>query len=116
MSRPNKVPYTGMSISKELENRLFYLADPKIVWRRGQPCKSGQACLVEDFDPVRGVTVDGLTITAQFFLDRFVRYYAANDADSFPTAVGFNDQIAKSRQEVLWMLEEAIAEAKEQGV
>lgn len=125
-----------MSIAQQLEDRLMILADTKVKWVRGTPSKKGQSCLVIDYD--KGHRSIPLSSSALTWLGNFISDYS-READpngddgcdtllvapirglenrkfTDPRASGFNDHLAHDRTEVLWALEEAIDQAKWEGV
>lgn len=114
----------GPTIAQEIEGRLFYLADPAVRWVRRAPTVEGCSCLTHD-GPSTETVWSG---PAYKFLTGFVSDYAAyaarriNDGarrQSTPGLGGwlveFNLTVA-SREALLWMLEEALDEALEQGI
>lgn len=109
-------------VASELRDRLFYLADPKVRWVRGLPQRSNQSCLL--YDHVGGAEISvALTPTTETWLYDFVFKYTDGEFVGDPLWPGtdlgvdpveFNE--TSSRQEVLWMLEEAVDEAIWEGV
>lgn len=91
-----------MSIAEELEQRLWYLADPQVKWVPRTPNDFYEACLV-----LGGCALSNLT---QAWLNGFCLDYDGC------WAVCFNDDTCNRREQVLWMLEEAIDQARWEGV
>lgn len=97
-----------MTIAQELEERMWYLADPKVRWVQGNPVELNESCLLHD-----GIaTYPGFSPEARRWLDEFCYYYVGASA----SAMTFNDVTAKTRRDVILMLEEAIDQAKWEGV
>ena len=97
------------TIADELEDRLWYLADPAVVWVNHLP-HNGQSCLILDaqhsHDHIRDIF--GMSKAARLWLEKFL------DVDCQSPAI-FNDH-CRTRDEVLWMLEEAVEQARWEGV
>jgi hypothetical protein len=98
------------TIAQELEERLFYLADPDVTWVRGNPQRSGQACMVHDGVGGHLAAISALSLPARAWLRNFM----LDVEDELPTQ--FNDHHAKSRWNVLERLEEAVDQARWEGV
>ena len=94
-----------MTVAQELEDRLWYLADPKVKWVQRWPV-GAEVCLVRGNGVRSGLA---FSPTANDWLIEFVRLYAG----MLPSY--FNDR-ARRREEVLWLLEEAVEQARWEGV
>lgn len=101
-----------MTIARELEARLFELADPKTKWVQDSPRNPGEQCLVVRY-PEGGVR--NWQVPWEIETSTWLREFVSGYADGM-TPTGFNDRVAKSRDEVLWMLQEAIDQARWEGV
>jgi hypothetical protein len=109
-----------VTIAAELKNRHAYLSDHRVRWVQTVPVGPRQACLLDNGDPLGSQDSNpALSDEATAFLDWFVGGYAELPADHPERqldALCFNDDVARSRQDVLWMLEEAADEAKALGL
>lgn len=92
-----------MTIAQELEDRMWYLADPATRWVNGLPVNS-QSCLLYD-GPSLGMSRDAANWLRTFF-------YATEDVDP----VGFNDAPGRTRDDVIERLQEAVDQARWEGV
>lgn len=108
-----------MTIAQELKRRREYLSDPTVDWVSRAPRFDGEACLIADCPVDRRELRLALTHGAELFLDDFVREYGAEgeNPSSMPiSAAEFNDAYCTSREQVLWMLDEAVDQAKFLGI
>jgi len=109
-----------VKIAKQLRKRREFLSDRRNVrWVQRMPQEQGESCLILD-GPRH---TPGLSDEATDFLDWFLEEYAngleeREDLGENWTmdCVDFNDTMVKSRDEVLWMLDEAADAAKEAGL
>jgi hypothetical protein len=104
-------------IVQELTDQLAYLSDPEVVWVPACP-DDGQSCLVVSIPTGDVDCVYAFSNPTVQFLTRFLTEYDRSDYDlnELIDPVEWNDHYAKSRDEVLWMLEEAIDLAEALGV
>ena len=105
-----------MSIEEELQDQLDYLKLPTTKWVRGMPGHKDRACLV-----VRNAGDAGLGMNAGMWLAKwldFGGYVKRNDPTSpfFLPATYWNDKVASGKEQVIEVLEKAIAAAGEEGV
>ena len=98
------------TIADELEDRLWYLADPAVVWVPGEP-HGGESCLIMD---VVGETSWIISYDAELWLRGFVIDYQSDQQNRQPWLSEWNE--GRTRDEVLWMLEEAVDQARWEGV
>lgn len=101
-----------MTIAQQLEARLFELADPAVTWVQHPPSWPGEQCLLIRRLGVPDRPVAVFEHKVYEWLTEFIRDYS----DSSQTAGWWKDRTAQSREDVLWMLQEAIDEAKWEGV
>ncbi len=95
-----------MTIAKEIEDQLMYLADPTTRWVKYFPhlkfeaCAARRSCLVLH---------KGLSSKAIDFVESVL------DSD-YDSIFQWNDVFAQSKQEVIWVLEEALDIAEKEGI
>lgn len=121
------------SISKDIWEQICFLADPTTKWVRELPRKENTACAI-----VRVTLEDGHLKWGSFIkhggLDaparEFIRFHLMETEtpllpsfeSPFPIKPRpypvhlWNDQVAKNKQEVIWLLEEAYYLAKDMGL
>ncbi len=105
-------------IAADLYDRLFYLADPSTVWVRGNPAQ-GQSCLLYDCPLVRYSGLLALIDPAQIFIEQFIEADFKSETHGvffWVSIARWNDYVATSKEEVLWLLEDALDEAIEGGL
>ncbi len=99
-------------IETDLEQRMWYLADPKVKWVPGCPHDADQACLV--YDGRRGAVggiQSGISESTFCWLGEFV----PADGPLGAHAVWLNDSLP-DRDSLIWWLEEMIDQAAWEGV
>lgn len=99
------------TIAQEIENRMWYLADPAVRWVPRHP-NVGESCLLYDALVTGGVALStqALSYSATNWLDEFI-----HDVEGV-WATTFNDRRARSRDDVIERLEEAVDQARWEGV
>lgn len=102
------------NVAEQLEQRLVVIADPRRRFTPGYPRRRGDTSLYWDWraanghqpDPYEDPVSTPLDWQAVTFLGDFTREYFA----------GTNQFGPRNRWEAIWMLEEAIVDAKDQGL
>jgi len=116
-----------MTIAQELEDRMWTLADPAVEWVKRCPYSPGEACLVCDAPPLEAKKHQWvmpskkhqwvMPSSAQQWLDHFIAEYALEGGAAYACGgVMWNDHPNRTLDQVLWMLEEAVDQAKAEGV
>lgn len=105
-------------IAQQIEDRIAILCDPKTVHVHHYPRRPHQSCAVVDDDGERARIF--FSRDALIWLNDFTGRAAAADRREVgryrPNLTAFNDYHAKSTEEVVWLLQDALEEAIEEGV
>lgn len=110
-----------MSVEEELRGQKDFLALPTTRWRRGTPAQKNEACMVyRHYGVNSGLGYSGLGLVAMSLpaLQWLARWMKHRNDPNGPRhiPIGWNDSCAKSKEQVIEMLEKAIAAAGEEGV
>lgn len=107
-----------MKISEEIDRQICILSDPKVKWVQHEPyASSNQACAVIYYPKKNPLKVFILSKETMEWLSRFVELYVYGSKQVYEYSISrWNDYSAGSRQEVIWMLEEAYDQALWEGL
>jgi hypothetical protein len=103
-----------MTIAEQIWGQICVLSDPDTIWVRGTPNDVGESCAV--FYKYRMFMTFSVSRETRYFLNDFTSDYSATDGRNYISIVRFNDHIAESVDEVIWLLEEAYNLAEEEGL